>query len=307
MLKIARVLFPTDVSDRLLQAVTYVRGIADRFGAEVHVLHNLDATKAPHYDVMAAAADPGVEYAKAEAEIEECLVELARDLSSGNDHRKVVTLTMQRASPAESICTYAGENEIDLVLMITHATESLTHRLVGRIPQDVVEDCPCSVITLTARRAAQPPSFSRVLVPVNYAESSQEATSAAAQLIEPGGEVHLLHLVEVKTFPAYYGRHGNEATHYSFEELAEHTHRDLEAFWRERSNRDDVKVVVAALPEHSAKEILRYAEQHQCDLIVLATRGEGHLFRTMSENVALHPGPCPVLTLKHKQRPVVVS
>jgi hypothetical protein len=75
----------------------------------------------------------------------------------------------------------------------------------------------------------------------------------------------------------------------------------MKEVWGEVANgQGDVKVAAAVLHERNAKSVLQFADDHASDLIVLETVRESHVFRTLWENVALHPGPCPVLTLRHE-------
>jgi nucleotide-binding universal stress UspA family protein len=304
MLEIRRILFPTDTSDRVRRGAAFVRGLADRFDAEIHILHNIDVTKAPHYDELRAAADPGVELARAETEIAQRIDDLAAELASSPRPRKVVTATLHRLAPAEAICAYAEENDIDLVVTITHAKETLADRLFGRISADVIDDCGCSVLTVTGRRLEEPLRLRRILVPVDYGESSSSALLAAADLLEQGGEVQLVHLIEENTYPAFYGRPGHERTHCSFGELAAHTRSQLVEFWNEvtANRRPDLVPRAAALEEHGAKAILTHAEETGTDLIVVGASPGHHVFRTLAQNLALHPEPCPVLTLHSADR-----
>ncbi len=58
------------------------------------------------------------------------------------------------------------------------------------------------------------------------------------------------------------------------------------------------------------REIVRYATEHQVDLIVLGTHGRGPLGHMLLGSVAervVRTAPCPVLTVRHPQREFVAE
>jgi nucleotide-binding universal stress UspA family protein len=300
MLRIDRMLFPTDVSDRLEAAVPMVVGLARRFGAEVHLLHNLDPTKARVYDQVAESADPGAHFAAAEAEIEHRLDDLARRLESGSGG-KVTIAVAQKTTPDEAICDYVADQAIDLVVMVTRPKHTLRERLFGSITQDVLHDCPCSVWTVTADRARDTPRFSRVLVPTEVHDRSYPAIGVAAALVDPGGEAQLVHVFEAHSFPKFYGPPGHEKTYYSFEELQVGLQQDLLALWQ-REGPAGVAASAHVVQGRPAKEILAVAERLGSDLIVTSAIHEHRFLRSIAEVVAFESSPCPVLLARERPR-----
>ena len=58
-----------------------------------------------------------------------------------------------------------------------------------------------------------------------------------------------------------------------------------------------------------AAEIIRYAQEHDIDLIAMGTHGRGRLKRLILGSVAesaVRDAPCPVLTIHHAERHVSV-
>jgi nucleotide-binding universal stress UspA family protein len=300
MLTIDRLLFPTDVSDRLEAAVPMVVGLARRFGAEIHLLHNLDPTKAKVYDQLAESADPGAHFAAAEAEIEHRLEELARRLEQGIEG-KVTLAVAQKTTPDEAICEYVAQNEVDLVVMVTRPRHTLRERLFGSITQDVLHDCPCSVWTVNADRAQESPRWQRVLVPTEVHDRWYPAIGVAASLLDAGGEAQLLHVFEAHSFPKFYGPPGHERTYYSFEELASGLSGELLALWQ-REGKADVSATAHVVQGRPAREILAAAQRLGSDLIVTSAIHEHRFLRSIAEVVAFEASPCPVLLARERPR-----
>jgi nucleotide-binding universal stress UspA family protein len=298
MLRIGRMLFPTDVSDRLEGAVPMVAALAKRFGAEVHVLHNLDPTKARVYDQVAESADPGAHFAAAEAEIEHRLEEVAQRLEAemGN---KVTIAVAQKTTPDEAICEYAVANEVDLVVMVTSPKHTLRERLFGSITQDVLHDCPCSVWTVNADRARGGLGWRRILVPTEVHDRSYPALGVTAALIEADGEAQLLHVFEAHSFPKFYGPPGHERTYYSFEELEGGLRDEMIALWK-REGRADVAATAHVVQGRPAREILGAAERLGSELIVVSAIHEHRFLRSIAEVVAFEVSPCPVLLARDR-------
>jgi nucleotide-binding universal stress UspA family protein len=299
MLRIDRVLFPTDVSDRLEAAVPMVAELARKFGAEVHVLHNLDPTKARVYDQVAESADPGAHFAAAEAEIEHRLEEVAQRLE-GELNGKVTIAVAQKTTPDEAICEYALANEIDLVVMVTRPKHTLRERLFGSITQDVLHDCSCSVWTVNAERARGGLGWRRVLVPTEVHDRSYPALGVTAELIGVDGEAQLLHVFEAHAFPKFYGPPGHERTYYSFEELESGLRDEMLALWK-REGRADVAASAFVVQGRPAREILAAAERLGSDLIVVSAIHEHRFLRSIAEVVAFETSPCPVLLARERQ------
>jgi nucleotide-binding universal stress UspA family protein len=305
MLRIDRLLFPTDVSDRLEGAVPMVIGLAQRFGAEVHLLHNLDPTKARVYDQVAESADPGAHFAAAEAEIEHRLEELAERLEQGVGS-KVTVAVAQKTTPDDAICEYVTANEVDLVVMVTRPKHTLRERLFGSITQDVLHDCPCSVWTVNADRARESPGWQRILVPTEVHDRSYPAIAVAASLLDDDGEAQLLHVFEAHAFPKFYGPPGHEKTYYSFEELEIGLRDEMLALWQQEG-RADVSASAHVLQGRPAREILASAAKLGSDLIVTSAIHEHRFLRSIAEVVAFESSPCPVLLARDRPGATAVA
>lgn len=137
--------------------------------------------------------------------------------------------------------------------------------------------------------------FERLLVPVDLTDRNARAIEVARDLVQPdGGDITLLHVIETLDLPyeeleEFYGR---------LEQLTIEQLDDLAEPLRGVGLNVDQEVVYG----RRAEEVLRYAEEHSIDLIVLNShrvdpQNPGAGWTTMSYQVAIL-AQCPVLLVK---------
>ena len=147
--------------------------------------------------------------------------------------------------------------------------------------------------------------FQRILVPTDFSDESRAALAYGAALAETfGASLHVLHVLQAIVAP--------EAVPVQYES------RQLEAAveataWEELRGLlagDEYARLQATLAIEwgtPASEIIRYAREHEIDLIVMGTHGRGGLKRLILGSVAesaVRGAPCPVLTIHHAERDV---
>ncbi len=145
MITLKRILLPTDFSDYSQHAVRYACGFAEKFDAEVHLLHVLQ-------DLVAIVPEPGLAFPPPG----DYMDELRRSAEQALE--KVVSEEWSRAHrvlkatrqgvPFVEIIRYARDNEIDLIVMATHGRSGLAHVLLGSVTEKVVRKAPCPVLTV---------------------------------------------------------------------------------------------------------------------------------------------------------------
>lgn len=131
MIKLARILLPTDFSKFSGEATKYACALAEQFGAELHVLHVLEAQETAYPELM----EP----------VEKALAQVLNPKWA--EGRKVVKATAQGPAFLE-IIKYAREHDIDLIVLGTHGRSGLVHVLVGSVAERVVRKSPCPVLTV---------------------------------------------------------------------------------------------------------------------------------------------------------------
>jgi nucleotide-binding universal stress UspA family protein len=143
MISIRRILVPTDFSDNSLAAVRYAAELADKFGAELVLLHVVqdvalvlpDAVMptpvvTPDLTQMADAAKAG----------------LAKIIDSQNLGRLNPRSEVRVGSPAAEIDAAAKDLKADLICVSTHGRTGLAHLLLGSVAERIVRYAPCPVL-----------------------------------------------------------------------------------------------------------------------------------------------------------------
>jgi nucleotide-binding universal stress UspA family protein len=147
-----------------------------------------------------------------------------------------------------------------------------------------------------------------ILVPTDFSDCSDAAVKYGYALAEAfGATIHLLNVVQDPyTMP------------WSADAFAAPI-GDMITDWEAQARRRLVEIVPAASPAATVLKtlvgspysaIVRYAEQHHVDLVVVGTHGRGPLGHMLLGSVAervVRTAPCPVLTVRHPQREFVIG
>lgn len=145
MIRLKKILVPTDFSEFSQCAIHYGCEFAQKFGAELHLLNAVE-------DLYPIVPEPGMATALSSPYVEELQESSQRaieslslpDLSDGiNVVRVVVTGT-----PFLEIVRYARDNEIDLIVIGTHGRSGLVHAILGSVAEKVVRKANCPVLTV---------------------------------------------------------------------------------------------------------------------------------------------------------------
>lgn len=142
-----RLLVPTDFSDASRAAVTYGVAFAQNFGCTLHLLHVLDtvtgadplALEIPERSTLERSIEAGV------------WDQLRRVLTSEEQARITVELSIEWGRPVDEIVRYAKEHAINLISMGTHNRGGVERILLGSVAEHVVRRAPCPVLTVHSR------------------------------------------------------------------------------------------------------------------------------------------------------------
>ena len=132
------VLCPVDFSDHGRYALIIASSLAKDFAGKLHLVH-------VHQPSM--AIDPGFagyvpEVTDFEALRHQISEVIPPDVDVPYEHHVVV------GYPSTELTRYAGENNIDLIVMGTHGRTFLSHLLMGSVAEEVVREAPCPVLTV---------------------------------------------------------------------------------------------------------------------------------------------------------------
>jgi nucleotide-binding universal stress UspA family protein len=148
-----------------------------------------------------------------------------------------------------------------------------------------------------------------ILVPTDFSETSEVAVRYGKSLAETfGAALHVIHVVQEPFAQPW----AVEAYGFSLATLQEEWQRDASARVEgilTPEERTALNATLTTVLGHPYVEILRYAQDHSVDLIVLGTHGRGPLGHLVMGSVAervVRKAPCPVLTVRHPQHQFVL-
>jgi nucleotide-binding universal stress UspA family protein len=145
MIDLHRILVPTDFSKHAQNALTYAAAFADKFGADLYLLHVVQdlAMFLPEPVTGAPALVPPLNQLTG-------VVRTALDRLIAENHlaERSVHAEVCEGTPFYEIIRFAREKDIDLIVMATHGRSGLAHVLLGSVAEKVVRKAPCPVLTV---------------------------------------------------------------------------------------------------------------------------------------------------------------
>jgi len=304
MVKLRKILFPTDFGESAEQALRYAAMIAGKYGASLTIMHVVsmfgegEDSAEKHLDEMASFADRIADQMHAEADelIDRTIEEHAeKEL----EMRKLI---VRGLNPHEEILRVADDQEIDLIVMGTYGRGGVSHLLFGSTAEQVVRNADCPVLSVRhhAPHTTNMGKVRKILFPTDFSEFSKKALPFAISIAERNdSELHVLHVFEQRIHPSFYIV--DKSTPFDLDEgLRERALDALDEFvYDELRERIDFRCEVAS--GKPFVEIINYARANEIDLIVIATHGltglESMIIGSTTERV-VRKAPCPVLSIR---------
>ena len=147
----------------------------------------------------------------------------------------------------------------------------------------------------------------RLLAPTDFSESSKQALHYAIEFARSfSAELHLLTVIEPVVYPA---EMFSQVGMVDVEAVMEKSSKEEMEGWVKMSANDGITTVTAVAHGRPFAEIIRYAQEHQIDLIIVGTHGRSgidHLILGSTAEKVVRKAPCPVLTVRPEEREIVV-
>lgn len=292
MLKIERILCPTDFSDFSERAYDYGLSLARHYNAELYLLHVVRPVIIgyPEYAIPDSVNEF---YGELREHAEEQLREFAKVHAEGGVQAKVA---VEEGVVTESILDFARDNSVDMIVIGTHGRRGFQRLTLGSVTERVLRRAGCPV--LAVRRPAhdfvapgskvEPVHLRKILLCSDFSECSERALKYALSLAkEYKSELTLLHVLEHPPSPEQREVEDARVVHLLEGRLPAEARSSCE-----------IRTVVRSGKPY--EEIVKLAEQEQTDLIVVGVRGRNvldlALFGSTTHRV-LQLGPCPVLAI----------
>jgi nucleotide-binding universal stress UspA family protein len=144
VIKLAKILYPTDFSELSLAALKYALSFARQFDAQLHCLNVVDESYqywlAMGPEGVPIGPDTGLMIKTAKEQMDQFVKDHLSELP------KVVTKVIT-GRPFVEIVRYARQQAIDLIVIATHGRSGFKHVLMGSVAERVVRKAPCPVLT----------------------------------------------------------------------------------------------------------------------------------------------------------------
>jgi nucleotide-binding universal stress UspA family protein len=279
-LQVQRILFATDFSEGSQRALPIAAAIARQFKADLLLAYVWD-------DVTYAIAEAGF---VCTPNVDECFQRDLKHPTESVDLEGIPTKTViAHGDPANSLARLAEAHDVQLTVVGTHGRTGMKHALLGSVAEALLRTLSCGVLTIgpnAGLRNNQSSAIHRILFPTDLSPSSNSVLPIVAGLSQAfDAEVAVLHVfsgpVEEERRP----------------KLAELCCYSLE-------RRFGPLLPARPAPRYAvefgdpAKEILRFAERMQADLISIGVHKASQLaaqLRTTTTYRLVLGARCPVL------------
>jgi nucleotide-binding universal stress UspA family protein len=145
MLKIQKILVPTDFSPVSAHVIEYASQLALAFKAQLLVVHVVPPSAYPLINVAGMGHFPNLREEirkRCEEEMKQLLAKVHADVKPGS---RVI-----EGVPFSEILAFAQSEGVDLIVMATHGHTGLKHIVLGSTAERVVRMANCPVLTLRA-------------------------------------------------------------------------------------------------------------------------------------------------------------
>jgi nucleotide-binding universal stress UspA family protein len=305
-----RLLVPVDFSEYSRRALQLATWIAGNVGAEIHVLHVLQVP-----EVFGAETSHAIGFerrALATLMVHSAKTQLDAFVADAKRDGALVTRAFTAMGrPSRTIVETARLEDYDLIVMGTHGRTGFSRLMLGSVAERVVRAASCP--TLTVRDVPSwAQKFGRILVPVDYSDTSMSALAWADAFARKfGADLDVVHIWDRPLFvPGRVMVHEQSGGTRSLGELiregAEREMREFLVKSRERTTGADLDLPrYRLLSGEPASTLLEDLGKGLHDLVVLGTRGHTGLDHLLLGSVAeklVRLAPVPVLVVPSAAR-----
>lgn len=278
-----RILLPTDGSEASSTAAEAAVTLADQFDAELHVIHVLEHDQ-PSTDGVNAPDRSGEE-----------AVQTAVELAASSDVEATRAVIEKKTSIHQELLTYTDKHGIDCIVMGTRGRSGLSRAVLGSVAELTLRESPVPVMTVHEETVIDP-DIGSILVPTDGSECALTAVDHAGELARSvDATLHVIYVVEtgqiingdrVRRLRETLEEIGEKALDLALEQIQSSTYLPTET---------------SILNGPPYLEIVRYAEEHDVDCIVMGTHGRKGIRRFLLGSVTervIRRADVPVISVK---------
>lgn len=137
------ILVATDFGELADRALDYAIELAVKFGATIHLVHNISVPAIGIPDMGTVPASAAVDGLVREGESM-----LQRVVARARDKATFGNVILRIGDPRDAIVEVAKEVHADLIVIGTHGRHGVARALLGSVAEAVVRAAPCPVMTV---------------------------------------------------------------------------------------------------------------------------------------------------------------
>lgn len=297
MIKVNRILCPTDLSTESDEALRYGVALARAYGAKLFLLHCSEADSLPEEK----------DREKMRSQMNRLFVESLvphLGLATMNELKWEGILRHNISHVGRAIVQEAATQNIDLIVMRSRRRPR-SAVLLGSTAETVCRNAPCPVLVTHPRErewvsmSSGEIDLNRVLIAQDFSHDSEIALNYGVSLAqEYQAEVHLMHVLATagKEEPELAWSSSSSGNAYTFtaRKLQESLPKEVQ-LW--------CKFINVVRCGRVYEEVLTYAKEHEIDLICIGVSGsDWTIGKLLGSNVdrVLREAPCPVLVTGYR-------
>ncbi len=292
MKNIQNILVPYDLSEISRQALQRGIVLSLKKGATLWVLYVMEPSS--HQEIFKHIPAKDLK-----ARLQQKIQTEIRDFISKEDQTKIKTkVLIQIGKPAIEILKTAEKEKADLIVLGTHGRSGVKHFLLGSVTERVVQRSNVPVLIHRGGIQSLP---KKILIPIDFSESSQEALETAVQwAADLKAEIYLLHTIDLVDLYSYNVLSIPVDAPALGKVLKKEAHEKLGLWANKISTPHHLEVSIG----NPVSEIQESIRKHSIDLVILATHGRTGLKHFLMGSVAekvVHSASCSVLTVRPAQ------
>lgn len=293
----SKILVPLDGSELSELSLTYMVELAANFNSDVKLVYVCEPAEAEFRHMH-------------ELYIQKIAERVRRNIKTYNtvntETKSKINTVVLDGDPADEIVEYAENNEISIIIMVSHGRSGLVPWSIGSTADKIINRTHIPVLMIRAKTPHTEPVqgelFSKILVPLDGSKEGEaalfyvkeltcriKAEVTLLQIVTPGKHVHTLGGLDYINFP---------------ESEMEHLLTDARQYLEETSKYlIDTKAVFnyEVVTGNIAQQIIKYADETNTRLVAISTHGHSGIKKWLSGSVTnkiLQAGNTPILVIR---------
>ena len=271
------ILVPTDFSELAEIAINFASQIANKTGARLKLIHVYEYPVATSFSTMDVGGIDPIEGELTREMMEDCRKKLDNSAKPLIDSGIAVDCEIKMGNPFVGLSEELKNEDVDLIVMGTHGTESFEDALIGSNTEKVVRHASCPVIAVKTK-----PDLDEIKSILFASDFKEENSDFAKKLKELQNFLEAtIHFVRINTLNNF------EPDRFSTKRMMEWiTKNDFKNFTSRIFN--DVK---------EEDGIFHYADEMDVSLLAIGTHGRSGLARFFNGSIAEE-------IVNHAKRPI---